>query len=51
MPVTSRLTAELAGGYAFNRYSFIGQQWDSVGTDRVDIDPGPFVSLRVSLRR
>ena len=51
MPVTSWLTAELVGGYAFNRYSFIGQQWDSVGTDRVDIDPGPFVSLSVSLRR
>ncbi len=51
MPLTSWLTAELLGGYAFNRYSFIGQQWDSVGTDRVDIDPGPFVSLSVSIRR
>ncbi len=51
MPVTSRLTAELVGGYAFNRFSFIGQQWDSVGTDRVDVDPGPFLSFRVSLRR
>ena len=51
MPLTSWLTAELVGGYAFNRYSFIGQQWDSAGTDRVDIDPGPFMSLSVSLRR
>ncbi|MEN6367798.1 MAG: hypothetical protein ABFC88_13380 [Thermoguttaceae bacterium] len=51
VPMTSWLTAELVGGYTFNRYSFIGQQWDSAGTDRVDIDPGPFVSLSVSLRR
>ena len=51
MPLTSWLTAELVGGYAFNRYSFIGQQWDSAGTDRVDIDPSPFMSLSVSLRR
>jgi hypothetical protein len=50
-PVTSWLTAELTGGYAFNRYSFSGSQWDSVGTDRVDVNPGPFMSLGVSLRR
>ena len=50
MPVTSRLAAELAGGYAFGRYSFIGQQWDSAGTDHVDMDPGPFVSLGLRLR-
>ena len=51
MPVSSWLSAELVGGYAFNRYSFVGRQWDSVGTDRVDIDPGPFLSIRVSMRR
>jgi hypothetical protein len=51
IPVTSWLTAQLIGGYAFDRYSFIGQQWNSTGTDRVDIDPGPFVSLSVSIRR
>ncbi len=50
-PMTSWLSAELVGGYAFNRFSFSGSQWDSVGTDRVDIDPGPFVSLGVSVRR
>ena len=45
------LTAELVGGYAFNRFSFSGRQWDSVGTDRVDVEPGPFASLGVSVRR
>ena len=50
-PITSWLSAELVGGYAFNRFSFSGSQWDSVGTDRVDIEPGPFVSLGVSVRR
>jgi hypothetical protein len=50
-PISSWLSAELVGGYAFNRFSFSGRQWDSVGTDRVDIDPGPFVSLGVSVRR
>ena len=50
-PVSSWLTAELVGGYAFNRYSFTGRQWDSVGTDRVDVAPGPFMSLGVSMRR
>ena len=50
-PIRSWLSAELVGGYAFDRYSFSGRQWDSVGTDRVDIDPGPFMSLSVSLRR
>jgi hypothetical protein len=50
-PISSWLSAELVGGYAFNRFSFSGRQWDSVGTDRVDIDPGPFASLGVSVRR
>jgi hypothetical protein len=51
LPLTKLLTAEIAGGYAFKRYSFTGQQWDSTGTDRVDLEPGPFVSLSMSLRR
>jgi hypothetical protein len=50
-PISSWLSAELVGGYAFNRFSFSGRQWDSVGVDRVDVDPGPFVSLGVSVRR
>ncbi len=50
-PINSWLSAELVGGYAFNRFSFSGRQWNSVGTDRVDIDPGPFISLRASVRR
>jgi hypothetical protein len=51
LPVTKWLTAELDGGYAFRRYSLIGQQWTSAKTDRVDLDPGPFVSLGLSLNR
>jgi len=50
LPATSWLTAELQGGYAFRRYSLIAQRWDSAGTDRVDLDPGPFVSLGLNLR-
>ena len=50
-PICRWLSAEVSGGYAFNRYSFSGSQWDSVGTDRVDVEPGPFASLGVSLRR
>lgn len=50
-PVVSWLTVELAGGYAFDRYSFSGQHWDSPETDRVNIDPGPFASLVASIRR
>ena len=50
-PVTSWLTAQLSGGYAFSRYSYTGQQWDSTNTNRVDMEPGPFLSLSVSLRR
>ena len=51
MPAASWLTVELVGGYAFNRYSFVGQHWDSTGTDRVDMNPGPFVAFSASLRR
>jgi hypothetical protein len=50
-PISSWLSAEFVGGYAFNRFSFSGSQWDSVGTDRVEVDPGPFMSLGVSVRR
>lgn len=51
LPVTKWLTAELDGGYAFRQYSLTGRQWDSTGTDRVDLEPGPFVSHSLSLRR
>jgi hypothetical protein len=44
-------TLELTGGYAFNRYSYFGQQWDSSQRDRVNIADGPFLMLGASLRR
>jgi hypothetical protein len=44
------LTGELTGGYAFNRFSYTGAQWDSVQYDRVDIANGPFIILRGCLR-
>lgn len=50
-PIRSWLSTEVVGGYAFNRYSFSGQQWDSVERDRVEVEPGPFMSLRACLRR
>jgi hypothetical protein len=50
-PVCSWLTLELSGGYAFDRYSYCGQQWDSTQYNRVDIANGPFVILNASLRR
>jgi hypothetical protein len=51
MPVSRYLSAEVVGGYAFDRFSFTGQNWDSAGTDRVDVAPGPFAAITVSLRR
>jgi hypothetical protein len=51
MPITQRFSAELGGGYAFDRYSFTGQSWNSSGVDRVEIAPGPFMDLNVSLRK
>jgi hypothetical protein len=40
----------LTGGYVFNRYSYQGKQWDSSQFDRVDMDPGAFMSLNFSFR-
>lgn len=49
--LTKCATIELTGGYAFDRYSYVGRQWDSVQYDRVDIANGPFLMLNGSLRR
>jgi hypothetical protein len=51
MPLASWLTAECVGGYAFDRYSYSGQQWNSTNTDRVNMAPTPYLSLSVSLHR
>jgi hypothetical protein len=45
------VTVELAGGYAFDRYSYSGEQWDSHEYDRVDMASGPFLTLGASMRR
>jgi hypothetical protein len=49
--LNSWLTADLTGGYAFGRYSYVGAQWDSTQYDRVDIANGPFMILSAGLRR
>jgi hypothetical protein len=51
MPLNRFLSAEVVGGYAFDRFSFTGQSWDSAETDRVDVDPCAFMTISVSLRR
>jgi hypothetical protein len=51
MPIAPSLVAEATAGYAFNRFSFVGRQWDTTEFDRVDIANGAFLSLCVSLRR
>jgi hypothetical protein len=50
-PVCKWVTVDLTAGYAFDRYSYIGQQWDSAQYDRVDISDGPFIMLGLQLRR
>jgi len=50
-PVAKWLTVDLTGGYAFGRYSYTGQQWDSAQFDRIDIANGPFVMFHAQLRR
>lgn len=50
-PICQWVTLDLTGGYAFNRYSFMGQQWDSSQSDRVDISDGSFLMFSAQLRR
>ena len=39
------------GGYAFDRFSFEGSQWDTTESNRINFGDGPFASLGISLRR
>jgi hypothetical protein len=41
---------ELVGGYAFDRFFFEGEDYDDRRHNRIDIDDGPFVSGRLSVR-
>jgi len=50
-PITKWCKATLSGGYVFDRYSYQGKQWDSTQYDRVEMDPGAFMSLNLSFRR
>jgi hypothetical protein len=50
-PLARWMTVELTGGYAFDRFSYIGRQWDSVQRDRVEMSNGPFLMFGASLRR
>jgi hypothetical protein len=41
---------QLAGGYAFDRFAFEGESYSDRRENRIDIDAGPFVAARVSVR-
>jgi hypothetical protein len=41
---------EAVGGYAFDRFFFEGEEYDDRRHNRIDMHPGPFVSLRLSVR-
>lgn len=44
------IDVELAGGYSFDRFYFIGEEYDDRDFDRVDIDDSPFAAFRVKAR-
>jgi hypothetical protein len=41
---------ELAGGYAFDRFYFEGENYGDRDQNRIDIDSGPFVTARLDVR-
>lgn len=41
---------EVYGGYAFDRFYFVGEGYSDRTENRLDIDAGPFVAIRVSVR-
>ncbi len=43
---TPKIMMELSGGYAFDRFYFIGVQYTDRNNDRIDIGNGAFVSLQ-----
>ena len=41
---------DVAGGYAFDRFFFEGEDYGDRGDDRVDVADGPFAGVRLGLR-
>jgi len=41
---------ELAGGYAFDRFYFEGENYSDRHDNRIDVGAGPFVSARLNVR-
>lgn len=48
--LSALLTATISAGYSFDRFTFEGRQWDTTGTNRIDLGDGPFGSLGLGLR-
>jgi hypothetical protein len=41
---------EVTGGYVFDRFYFVGERYSDRRDDRLDIDAGPFVAVRIDIR-
>ncbi|MBI1387918.1 MAG: hypothetical protein GC154_05675 [bacterium] len=41
---------EVAGGYAFDRFFFTGEDYDDRNHDRIDIEDGPYVRGKITVR-
>jgi hypothetical protein len=41
---------DLSGGYAFNRYYFEGQTLSDSQNNRIDVDAGPYLSIKLLIR-
>jgi hypothetical protein len=48
--VAEQVDVDVSGGWAFDRLFFEGDDWDDRTDDRLDIDDGPFMMLRVRIR-
>jgi hypothetical protein len=44
--ITPNFLLELSGGYDFDRFYFAGSSYSDRNTDRVDVNPGPFIGLQ-----
>ena len=41
---------EVYGGYVFDRFYFLGESYSDRRKDRFDVEPGPFVGVRIGVR-
>jgi hypothetical protein len=48
--ITEDAHVDLAGGYAFDRFFFEGEDYDDRGDNRIDISGGPIAQLSVAIR-